>query len=329
MARLLLFQVAIAISGLSSVAGQSAVDCPPKVPLVIGGFDPARSGNYSFPGGAYFSEARTAILTNFPQTSFASIEMLTLDVLSNIDVLIIGSPSDNTAAAAPLALAEQTNLLNFIERGGSAVILTDNSTFSPSAPAANESYLDPFGMDADGTDYGIVSATVLNPTNHPVTDGAFGLVSSFAQGYPGAITNLGPFGTALATNNLGVALAVIEANTISAGSGRVVFGSDINMFDLTYYSANLPLFLNTIDYCRRSLCTPLRIDFIPPFASNQFPLRVTGAPGTNYIVQVATNLASPGASWINLITNKSLTGTFDFVDVQATNPVRFYRAMRQ
>lgn len=54
---------------------------------------------------------------------------------------------------------------------------------------------------------------------------------------------------------------------------------------------------------------------------NQFQFTVTGAPGTNYVVQVSTNLLT--GQWVSVATNAS---PFIFVDSNAQNfPERFYR----
>lgn len=59
-------------------------------------------------------------------------------------------------------------------------------------------------------------------------------------------------------------------------------------------------------------------------ANTQFQFTVTGAPGSNYVVQVATNL-SPPTTWVSLFTN---TAPFTFVDSDAhSHPQRFYRAL--
>jgi sugar lactone lactonase YvrE len=71
---------------------------------------------------------------------------------------------------------------------------------------------------------------------------------------------------------------------------------------------------------------PPRIDVVPPFTAGQLRLRVTGTPGTNYTMQVTTNLQSPTNSWVSLFSSNSPTGTFEFLDLQATNRARFYRA---
>jgi hypothetical protein len=58
-------------------------------------------------------------------------------------------------------------------------------------------------------------------------------------------------------------------------------------------------------------------------ANNQFQFTVTGSAGSNYVVQVATNLSAPTA-WISLFTNAS---PFTFVDSNANDFLqRFYRA---
>ena len=57
-------------------------------------------------------------------------------------------------------------------------------------------------------------------------------------------------------------------------------------------------------------------------ASSQFQFTVTGAPGTNYIVEVSTNLLT--SQWISVFTNPS---PFTFIDTGSTGiPSRFYRA---
>ena len=61
----------------------------------------------------------------------------------------------------------------------------------------------------------------------------------------------------------------------------------------------------------------LQIDFVTPLTNGQYWLRVTGTPGTNYTIQVATNLASPSTTWVPLFTSNSVTGTFEFLDSQA------------
>jgi len=74
---------------------------------------------------------------------------------------------------------------------------------------------------------------------------------------------------------------------------------------------------------------PVQISIVAPYTPGQAHLRVTGAPGTNYAIQVATDLNSASVYWVSLVTSNSLTGTFDYLDPQATNTVGFYRAVSQ
>jgi hypothetical protein len=66
---------------------------------------------------------------------------------------------------------------------------------------------------------------------------------------------------------------------------------------------------------------------LPTYTSDgQLQFTVTGTPGSNYVVQVATNL-SPPTTWVSMFTNSS---PFTFVDTNAQNsPRRFYRVYAQ
>jgi hypothetical protein len=63
------------------------------------------------------------------------------------------------------------------------------------------------------------------------------------------------------------------------------------------------------------------------YTNKQFSLSLTGTPGINYAIQMATNLAA--ASWTSLVTNSPTNGTLTFTDAGATNRSRFYRAVKQ
>lgn len=64
----------------------------------------------------------------------------------------------------------------------------------------------------------------------------------------------------------------------------------------------------------------------PAWLTNRFQMRLTGATGQNYTVQVSTNLNS--TDWISLlITNSAATNSFNVVDPGATNSRRFYRVL--
>ncbi len=74
---------------------------------------------------------------------------------------------------------------------------------------------------------------------------------------------------------------------------------------------------------------PLQIDLLAPLTNGQVHLRVNGPPGTNYTILASTDLHTSNSSWLPLFTSNSITGTFEFVDTQATNSFRFYRAVSQ
>jgi PKD repeat protein len=63
------------------------------------------------------------------------------------------------------------------------------------------------------------------------------------------------------------------------------------------------------------------------YANGQFSLQITGTTGTNYIIQVSTNLSVN--NWIPISTNTATGGTFNFTDMHATNASRFYRVVQQ
>jgi hypothetical protein len=61
----------------------------------------------------------------------------------------------------------------------------------------------------------------------------------------------------------------------------------------------------------------------PVYNSIQFQFMVTGTPGSNYVVQAATDLTAP--NWSSLKTN---TAPFTFADTNANSyPKRLYRAV--
>jgi len=56
---------------------------------------------------------------------------------------------------------------------------------------------------------------------------------------------------------------------------------------------------------------------------NQFMLTVTGSAGSNYVIQISTNLSA--SNWVSIFTNAA---PFTFTDSDAANfPQGFYRAL--
>jgi hypothetical protein len=223
-------------------------------PIVVGGFDAARGGDYSFEFG-HFSQARDALLATFPGSRLVSFSELTAAALAGIDVLVISSVTADAAHFAPLSFEEQTALVAFVKGGGCYVALPDNDMFGgPDTPAANASLISPFNTTIGGLMNGLTSAT-LSPTagTHPVVIGPFAHLLMFSQNYPGAFTSVGPDATVLATNPLGPALAVMDRGSASAGAGSVVMFSDVNSFSDSpgsgLFPENRSLFLNTMAHC--------------------------------------------------------------------------------
>jgi hypothetical protein len=289
--------------------------------VVIGGFDYIRSGGASFPIGGSFSQARSAILSNYPATVFASFTTLAATNLANVDILIIGTAATITNDINPLSTEEQAALLDFVKTGGAAVLFTDNNSFSAFAYAANTGFLAPFGMGSDGALVGEVPAVVPTPSQHPLTRGPFGSVSRFTEFVPGAITNLGPYAISLATNFAGTALAVIDPGVIVPGSGPVVAFSDISGFWDTdgYFPGNATLFLNVIDYCRN---TPqgwrLSIEQRGTNVVLHWP-----TTATNMVLEATTNLAT-GSIW-KQVTNDSAVVDGENVVTNQIVGRKFYR----
>jgi hypothetical protein len=245
------------LSGVVLFAAASL--CSTAAAQRIGGFDTSRAGGSSFPAGAFFSQARSALAANFPGTSLIGFPVLTPAALANVDCVVLSSGTDALTAIVPLSLAEQNALRAFILDGGSAILLADNDTFSPLADLANESLLDPVGLDASGTLSGNQTAAVGNPAGHPATGGPFGNVATISQLFPGSLSGLAGVATPLANNSLGTALAAIEACALGAGAGRVLAFSDTNCFGDPIapglFPNNTTLFLNSIAFCLGNLAT--------------------------------------------------------------------------
>ena len=133
-----------------------------------------------------------------------------------------------------------------MDKGGTALIFSDNNTFDSNAPAANASLLSPFGVTATGTLSGSVNAPILH-ANGPLT-GPFTPVTQFATNYPGYYSNTGA-GTVLADLNGNASEAAMDyfaTGTFASGSGAVVLFSDSDAMvagdSLT--TTNLNLILN-------------------------------------------------------------------------------------
>jgi len=105
----------------------------------------------------------------------------------------------------------------------------------------------------------------------------------------------------------------------SAGGGRVVyFGFPFE----TLTSANLrTTYMSDI---LRFFSKPARFEAIASLADKRTQITLSAEPGLTYAIQVSSNLNA----WSHLTNILNVSGTFSFVDAQATNqPQRFYRAV--
>ncbi len=231
------------------------------------GFTSERGGGASLPSGSLVSTLRQGLLTAFPGTTIRGVDTLTSLSLTTDDVAVLFSSRAATTAIQPLSVDEQAALLAFVQGGGAAVIFVDNDTFG-GAPSdnANESLLNPFGLDVTGTGAPWArNAVVANPPGSPITSGAFGTVASFQIGWTGWFNQLGPHAQALATasdNNQPV-LAVLPCGALGPTSGPVVLFADGTMASNGFINAiNLSLILNAVAFAGAP-CSPAcdSIDF--------------------------------------------------------------------
>ena len=191
---------------------------------VLGGFDLARGGEGSLRDGEFFERLRPDITSGFAPATFSSTNTLTDAYLSTIDVLILDAvwSGSGPAQVNPLSPDEQMALRGFVESGGGAVLLTDAET---AFEAANESFLDPFGLDSTGYLEFDQTLTITDPS-HPVADGPFGTVTSVDYWFSAYFNNLGPDAVQVGTVDGRPGLAAIAPGQLEPGSGGVVFFSD-------------------------------------------------------------------------------------------------------
>jgi hypothetical protein len=226
---------------------------PAEASFVVGTFDSTRSSTANPITGLFTSDAITSLNANFPGTTFVAAPTLTPAFLAGVDVLFIGSADTDAIGIAPLSVAEQTALFDFVQAGGRGFLVVDG--FSPFIAAA-QSMVAPFGMTI--VDDGLTGVLGVTPTTpaHPVIDGPYGDTTAIPMFGAGVFTNLGPYATTLATLNATgqPVLAAIEAQALGPNSGRVVMITDSHPFvDAALgggFALNETLFLNTFEYLR-------------------------------------------------------------------------------
>lgn len=227
--------------------------------VVVGGFNVARGGTAAIAGGSDLDGVRASLSAALPGSTIVGSDSLTSSFLSGLDVLLITSATGGSSAITPLTATEQAAVLAFVRNGGNAMIFTDNDTFAGGASdAANESLLDPFGLDAAGTGLPWSQpASVPNPGLSPVTSGPFGVVTAWQVGWTGSFTNVPASAVVLGTiNQSGLpGLVVFPRGALAACSGATVLFSDITGFaDGFLVLANDILIRNTFTFVGASTC---------------------------------------------------------------------------
>lgn len=248
------------VLSVSIVAAHSATIAHADA-LVVGGFNVARGGTLAIAGGSDLDGVRASIAAAFPDSTVVGAETLTASFLGGVDVLFISSARGSVSAITPLTTAEQFAVLAFVKNGGTAVICTDNDMFAGGASdPANESLLDPFGLDAAGTGPAWSQpATIPDPSQSPVTDGPFGVVGGWSVGWTGWFTTVPVSATVLGTiNENGLpGLVVFQKSELAACSGVAVLFSDSTAFIDGYFAVGSPndiLMRNTFAFVGAPTC---------------------------------------------------------------------------
>ncbi|HEX5221261.1 MAG TPA: immunoglobulin domain-containing protein [Verrucomicrobiae bacterium] len=153
---------------------------------------------------------------------------------------------------------------------------------------------------------------VVSPSNTSATLGSDATLYSQAMTYGGGLSYQWRKGGAFLPGAVNAFLTLTNVTLSDSGTYDVLA---TNFYGSAHsFAATLTVFLPVIPATLVS----------PAYTTNrQFQFSVVGTVGSNYVVQVATNLASP-TTWLSLFTNVS---PFTFVDSNAQNfPQRFYRA---
>jgi uncharacterized repeat protein (TIGR03803 family) len=155
-----------------------------------------------------------------------------------------------------------------------------------------------------------------------------------AAGSTAAYYGLARFGngTTFATNYFTNSLWTASRFTINSNgvfqAGTVTTNTPVTITG--YYNYNGAQYSNQITI---SVVKPpsLSVAGYGRLPNQQFEFAVSGIPGSNYVIEAATNLATPATNWMPLATNIAGTnGRWLFTDSTATNfGRRFYRARAQ
>lgn len=194
----------------------------------MGGFLTGRGGDGALVGGTYAETFRSSLTTNFPLLHLEGSDLLTPEFLARQKLLFITSLFDGTSSLrVPLSPSEQVAVRTYIEAGGAAILLVDNSQHGGNADTMHESVLDPIGFDAAGTISGLTPAQVVDNDN-PITSGPFEVLFSYSVLWPGWFDGMPENARVLARleSNNQPTLAYLPPGVLSSGSGPVLLSSE-------------------------------------------------------------------------------------------------------
>jgi hypothetical protein len=243
--------------------------------LRVGVLDASRHGLANIGNGPIVEELRASLRQHivelgFEDLAFVRMRRLTAEVLApdaddGVDIVILHASGGWTEPmVGALDDVERVALLAFVEAGGSAVILSDPCN-DPGFRNV-DSMLEPFGIEAHGLFEDGWVATI--EPDHPVTDGPFGEVLTWAIFCGGWFTDLGPFATSLAEfpGSSDAILAVIEEDALGSGSGRVLLAGDANWFadsaEGGYFQQQEVMFLNAMAWLSEHVHEPAGARFL-------------------------------------------------------------------
>lgn len=238
------------ITGMMSLSILIALPLSSAMAVTIGGFNSDRGG----PQGS-INKFEAIFGTSFPDATIVATPTLTPEFLAGIDVLILSAVTGRTTPLSPLSGAEQAALEDFVQNGGGAYLVSDNSSFQ----GASNSFLQPFGIVAGGSDCSLVFASIVDRVTFPeITDGPFGIVETLRGGCIGSFSNTG-FSTVLASwsaGSLAGSPAVLAESAIGLGEGRIVAVGDN---ELASFEDGRTLLFNAICFLSKSSNTCPRV----------------------------------------------------------------------
>jgi regulation of enolase protein 1 (concanavalin A-like superfamily) len=133
-------------------------------------------------------------------------------------------------------------------------------------------------------------------------------------------------GIALQSTNVGAAIYYTLDGTSPTTNSLLYSG----MFNLT---SNATVSASAFETNYINSATASAVFFVPPvqflsenFSNGVFQMQFAGSIGSNYVLQVSSNLVS----WTPLFTNPATTNVLNFMDQKSSNyPSRFYRVLQQ